>query len=221
MSDSASRLVIFDVCDTLYDANTTIGFIRYYQSRHASGALAKALSRWLDRGSPFFYAGAAAHHLLGWDVARQRIIAALDGEPRSRLTDAAFQYVRDILPASANQPIHDRLKAHQEAGDRVILMSSSIDLVVSQIAAVLDTEYRASVLEFDDDLCTGRLAADLTGRKADQLRGLAGPGIETWVYTDNRSDKNLVASVGRATIVLPRGRRQDRWAGDNCEYISL
>ena len=221
MSDSASRLVIFDVCDTLYDANTTIGFIRFCQSRHSNASLGKALSRWLDRGSPFFYAGAAAQHLLGWDVARQRIIAALAGEPRSRLTDAASRYVRDILPASANQLIQDRLKAHQAAGDRVMLLSSSIDLVVGLIATNLGTEYRASTLEFDGDLCTGRLSTDLTGKKADLLRGLVDPGVETWVYTDNRSDKDLVASVGRATIVLPRGRRQDRWAGDRCEYISL
>ncbi len=221
MKESASRLVIFDVCDTLYDANTTVGFIRYYLARQSNASLRNSLSRWLDRKSPFFYVGAAAKHLLGWDLARQRIIATLAGEPRGRLTDAASEYVRDILPAFANQPIHDRLKAHQADGDRVLLLSSSIDLVVSQIAAVLGTEYRASILEFDGDQCTGRLSADLTGKKAGELRAFVDPGVDTWVYTDNRSDKDLVASVGRATIVLPRGGRQDRWAGDRCEYISL
>jgi len=221
MSETLTRLVIFDVCDTLYDANTTIGFIGFYQALHSNGSIGKAIYRWLDRSSPFFYAGAAAHRLIGWDVARQRIIAALASEPQSRLTEAATLYVRDVLPVSANQPIHYRLRAHQAAGDRIILLSSSIDVVVSQIAAVLNTEYRASVLEFDGELCTGRLSADLTGKKADHMRELANPDTETWVYTDNRSDKELVSNASRATIVLPRGGRQDRWAGDRCEYICL
>lgn len=221
MSETMTRLVIFDVCDTLYDANTTIGFIGFYQALHSNGSIDKALDRWLDRSSPFFYAGAAAQRLIGWDVARQQVIAALAGEPQNRLAEAASLYVRDLLPESANQPIHDRLKSHQAAGDRIILLSSSIDLVVRQIAAVLNTDYRASVLEFDGELCTGRLSADMTGKKADHLRELANPDTETWVYTDNRSDKELVSNASRATIVLPRGDRQDRWAGDRCEYISL
>lgn len=221
MSEHASPLVIFDVCDTLYDANTTVGFIRFYQSLHSNVSMGKTLSRWLHRRSPFFYGGAAALRLLGWDVARQRIIAALTGEPRSRLTEAAIRYVRDVLPASANQEILERLKSHQEAGHRVILLSSSIDLVVSQIAAALNTEYRASVLEFDGDRCAGRLSTDMTGKKAECLRSMAGPRADSWVYTDNRSDKDLVSGVGRATIVLPRNGRRDRWAGDQCEYISL
>lgn len=221
MIGNVSRLVIFDVCDTLYDANTTVGFVRYYQSLHSNPSLKKVISRWLDRSSPTFFVGAAAQKLLGWDVARQRIIGALAGEPRSRLTEAASRFVRDILPASANRPIHDRLRSHQAGGDRIILLSSSIDLVVSQIAAVLNTEYRASVLQFDGDLCTGRLFTDLTGKKADQLRDLAEHSADAWVYTDNRTDKELVSRAGRATIILPPSGRQDRWAGDGCEYISL
>jgi HAD superfamily phosphoserine phosphatase-like hydrolase len=221
MSGSTSRLVIFDVCDTLYDANTTVEFITFYQSFHAISPRRQVLSRWLHRHSPFFYAGAAAQRLLGWDVARQRIIAALAGEPLAQLTEAASFYVRDVLPASANQFIHQRLESHQAAGDRIILLSSSLDLIISQIAAALHTEYRASVLEFDGDICTGRLSVDLTGKKADQLRDLGDSITNSWVYTDNRSDKELVSTAGRATIVLPRGGRQDRWAGDQCEYISL
>lgn len=221
MSRNAPRLVVFDVCDTLYDANTTIGFIRFYQSLHSKASIERALARWLDRSSPYFYVGAAAQRLLGWDVARERIIAALAGEPRNRLAEAASLYVRDILPASANRPIHDRLRAHQAAGDRTILMSSSIDLVVSQIAEVLNSGYRSSVLEFEGDLCAGRLSTDLTGRKASELRDVAGQETVSWVYTDNRSDKELVSRVDRAIIILPRGKRQDRWAGDKCEYISL
>jgi phosphoserine phosphatase len=102
-----------------------------------------------------------------------------------------------------------------------MLMSSSIDLVVSQIAAQLNTEYRSSVLQFDGDLCTGRLSTDLTGKKAGELGKLAGQATARWVYTDNRSDKDLVLRASQATIVLPRGGGQDRWAGDACEYISL
>lgn len=223
MSDAPtpSRLVIFDVCDTLYSVNTTMDFIGFYGRQENSRRIGHILRRWLSRRSPFFYLGAVALRLLDWDIAKERIIAFLAGEERSRLNEAVSQYVRDILPSAKNHELHERLKSHQANGDRIILVSSSLDLVVAQIADQLGLEYRASILEFANDRCTGRLSLDLTGRKAGQLRELAGIGSTIWVYTDNRSDKDLISIADRATIVLPRGQGHDRWAGDEHEYVAL
>lgn len=218
---TTARLVIFDVCDTLYDANTTVGFIEFYQSIHGHGRIARTLRRWLSRRSPLFYLGAATQRLLGWDVARQRIIAALAGEPRAQLTAAANRYVREVLPASANRELHDRLKVHRAAGDPVLLLSSSLDVVIAEIASLLGTEYRASILDFDGEFCTGRLALDLTGSKASHLPEWQKSGSSIWVYTDNRSDRDLISLAERVTIILPRGKPDDRWAGDGHEYVRL
>jgi len=216
------KLVIIDLCDTLYDANTTIGFIEHCRLAGGSRRMERSLRRWTGRRSPLFYLGAFAHHLLGRDLARQRLVAALAGEPRARLETTARDYATNVLPRHANQPLHDRLAAHRAAGDRVVIVSSSLDIVVAPIAAALGVEFMASTLGFKNDACTGRLERDLTGRKVDIVRDL-GERQAPWltVYTDNRSDQALVAIANDAVIVIPHGRAGTRWGGSDCEYIQL
>ncbi len=218
---SGRPLVIFDLCDTLYDANTTVDFIDHYQSLHQDQAIGRTLRQWSSKTSLRFYLGALAQRLFGLDLARQRIVGALAGEPKSQLAEAAADYARNPLPARANKLLHDRLNAHLASGDQVVLLSSSLDLVVAEIAAVLGVAYRASKLGFDGDRCTGRLELDLTGRKAAAVRDLIERAASIWVYTDNRSDRDLVAIADRATIVVPRGKADVRWGGHRCEYIRL
>jgi len=220
-SEPGQRLVIFDLCDTLYDVNTTVGFVDYYQSVQHDQRIARILRRWLSKTSPWFYLGAIAQRLLGWDVARQRIIAALAGESRAKLTKAAADYARNVLPSRANRPLHDRLRSHLAAGDHVMLLSNSLDLVVAEVASGLGVDYRASRLGFDGDRCTGQLEQDLTGRKAFEVRDLVETSSCICVYTDNRSDRDLIAIADRATIVIAQGNPDDRWGGNGCDYIRL
>lgn len=223
MTGESSWLVIFDVCDTLYGCNTTAGFIHHYAASEENRRIEQTLRRWFDRGSPFFYVGAAMHRIAGYDIARKRLIASLAGETRERLKAAAGDYARRSLPSLANAEVHERLERHRASGQRIVLVSSSLDLVVEAIAELLGVEYRASILEFDDGICTGRLVRDLTGNKAAVVRDLAGsqPAHLT-VYTDNRSDRGLVAMADDAMIIIPRGAAAGaRWAGEASEYLKL
>lgn len=216
------RLVIFDLCETLYAANTTVGFLNHYQQTGGHPKVALALRRWTGRNSIFFYLGALAYRLLSWDIARSRLVAALAGERRQPLESAASNYAHHALPPLFNAPIHDRLSRHKDAGDRVVIVSNSLDLVVAPIAEALGVEFASSVVGFHDNICTGRIVQDLTGRKADALRQLIGAsGGISHVYTDNRSDLDIVTIAEQATIVVPRGRRDEHWGGSHCEYIRL
>ena len=222
MSSDPLPLIIFDVCDTLYRCNTTVGFIRHYAAAEKSRRIERTLRRWLHRGSPFFYLGAIMHRLAGRDIARRRLIASLAGEPRERLAAVAAHYVRLSLPDLANAAVHERLDRHRACGERIVLVTSSLDLVVEQMAGLLGTEYRASTLEFADGVCTGRLVRDLTGNKASVVEELAGRRpTRLTVYTDNKSDRELVAMADDATIIIPRGAADYRWAGEACEYLKL
>lgn len=215
------KLVLFDLCDTLYDANTTMDFIGHYHTCSGSRHIGRVIRRWSSKHSPYFYLGALSHRFFGDDLARKRIIASLARQPRGKLSDVAADYVQNILPARANGLLHDRLREHLNTGDQVILLSSSLDIIVSEVASKLGLDYRASRLGFNKDLCTGRLERDLTGRKSEAVSDLLGAATYVHVYTDNRSDRDLVQLADCATIVIPRGASSEPWGGKSCEYLRL
>jgi HAD superfamily phosphoserine phosphatase-like hydrolase len=199
------NLAIFDVCGTLYDENTTYGFLSFFHQRIGSDAFQRLNARWMGRTSPFFYLGALSYRLRGLDIARSHLVASLRGVPEADLVAASEAYAETVLPRRKNQPLIERLERHRAAGDRIVLISNSLDFVIAGIAKTLQVEFRASKLGFAEGLCTGRIEVDLTGRKASLLPSLTaglGPGKHVYVYTDNLSDRDLIERADQAAIVI-------------------
>jgi phosphoserine phosphatase len=213
-------LAVFDICDTLYSVNTTVDFLRFFGARN-DPAVAARVARWTGRGHPAFWLGALSHRLLGKDIAKARMIAALAGHDRALIDAEANAYASQRLPALSNAEVMQRLERHRANGDDILLLSSSISPVAEAIGRALRVEAQGSLLGFDGGRCTGRIATDLTSRKSEYLAQSGAP-IERplSVYTDNRTDRALIALADRATIVLPKGS-EARWAGDDHDYIAL
>lgn len=221
MAEPPRPIAVFDVCDTLFSTNTTTGFLRFLANRRKDARISAALERWTSRSSPAFYWGVLTYRIAGWDLARSRLIATLRGHSRGDLNAAADEYVATELSDQMVEPVHARLQRHRERGDRVILASSSLDIVIAAIARDLGVEWVASELGFNDEKCTGALVNDLTGRKPAAISALTPPGASLHVYSDNRSDKALLRMADQCTIILPEGSGSRRWAGEGCEYLAL
>ncbi len=219
---SPPKLVVFDVCNTLYDANTTFEFARrVLADKPWLRAIDLALSH---RASPLFWAQAVLYRLGGIDVPRRMVIASLRGIEQGDLRRAARAYVAEDLPARAIAETQGRLRQHQRAGDRVVLVSNSLDVVIEAIAEALGVEWRATRLAYRDGRCAGRLADDLTGRKLDvvqMIRGKHEPVPELVVYTDNLSDKALVEAANSAMVIIPPRGNRASWRGVEAEYMVL
>jgi len=221
MVGRSQQIAVFDVCDTLFRTNTTVGFVRFLADRTGNAAASAVLRRWTSRRSPALYAGALAYRLLHRDIARARVIRTLRGYTREQLEAAAEDYFSTELASHMVEPVHERLRDHQRRGDRVILASSSLDVVISAVARGLGVEWVASELGYADGQCTGRLVRDLTGRKPAALAPLLGDTPNLHVYTDNRSDRALLQMADRCTIILPAGSDGCRWAGEECDYLAV
>ena len=221
---AAGRLAVFDLCDTLYAENTTQGFVRHvhraggYRFRAFAAALVHA--RW----SPVFYGFAAVHWLTGKDLFKPALIQTLRGLPAAALKTAALAYARDVLPAKANAPVHALFAEHVAAGDRVMIVSNSVDVVVGSVAGRLGVAWRASPLEFAGGICTGRLIADIRGRKSELLGEILAENRDRpciHVYTDNMSDRDLIECADRPTIVVPKGKRKSDWGAVDADFLEL
>lgn len=217
-------VAIFDVCQTLVAQNTTLGFVRHYHALQGPSFAASMVAAVDDRRSPLFYLSAALHHGPGLDMHRWTLARSLWGAHRTALEAAAADYVARVAPALVNAPVMARLEAHRAAGDRVVLLSNSLDPVIGALAAAWGVEWHASRLGFAGPLCTGRIEADLTGRKSEIAAALLSaqlPDPVIHVYTDNHSDRDLIAMADHPTIVIPRGKSRGDWGPIDAAFLEL
>ncbi len=217
-------LAVFDLCDTLYAENTTYGFIRWFHARSGRRGRAWLIRLLESRFLPIFWLLAALHRFPGVDLPRRIAVLTLRGLSRSELESAAAGYAASHLPGAAVPATQERLSCHRAAGDRVVIVSSSLDIVVAAVARLLGAEGIGSTLGFRDGRCTGRIDRDLTGRKAPLVAALAreGPGRPVvHVYSDNLADRALLAAADRPTVVIPAGRSRAPWGEFDAAFLEL
>lgn len=97
-----------------------------------------------------------------------------------------------------------------------MLCSASLDIVVSHIAKKLKVEYIASELEFNNEICTGKIIKDLLGIK-DKI--IDAQKIEL-VVTDNTSDLELIMKSPKS-VILSTSKNFNFWKrnGFAIDYI--
>jgi phosphoserine phosphatase len=218
-----SDLAIFDLCDTLYAENTTRGFVRFFLKRRRAGLRQALIGLVYSRRLPVFYLLAALHRYLSFDLYRRALVRALRGYRREDLADAARAYAAEHLPAIEIAETQARLAEHLGAGDRVVIVSNSLDMVVEAVAERLGIEGHGSRMAYTWGRCDGWIEADLTGRKAEILAELVAerPAQAVHAYTDNLSDRDLLQAADRRTIIVPAGRTRERWGDIDAVFIEL
>jgi HAD superfamily hydrolase (TIGR01490 family) len=142
-------------------------------------------------------------------VSRSRRFSILCGRTRSTLEALAlesFQRLRRRVFPQARTII----QAARERGEKVVLATSSLDLIVRPLAEELGVEdVIASALEFRNGICTGRfVGAPLLGRRKREkvLEHLRLGGVDPRdcvFYSDSVYDLPLLEVVGRPVAVNP------------------
>lgn len=138
-----------------------------------------------------------------------RRFAVLRGRSRTDLEALALESFRRsrrrVFPSARAQ-----ICASRQRGRRVVLATSSLDLIVRPLADELGIEeLLASSLEFRDGLCTGRFLGEplLRERKRESvlqyLRERAERPEDCAFYTDSVNDVSLLEVVGEPVTVNP------------------
>jgi HAD superfamily hydrolase (TIGR01490 family) len=141
------RLVIFDLDGTITYRDTLLPYVTGYLARSGRSRLRMA---WPLPTLAAFVVGAADHG----DVKSAFIRSTLGGANREQLAQWTEQFVPWVISTGSSPGALAMIKAHQAAGDLLVLMSASTDLYVPQIAQALG---------FNTVICTG-VAFDACGR---------------------------------------------------------
>jgi HAD superfamily hydrolase (TIGR01490 family) len=139
-----------------------------------------------------------------------REFAPLSGKTKDEIDTIAQgcfeEYVRDdIYPQAA-----DLVRSHLDSGDTVILASTSLDVLVSQVADHLGVQTTiASKLEYREGYSTGRTDGPPcfgSEKRRRVLSYLDACGLEpkdTVFYSDSIHDLPLLAVIGKPVAVNP------------------
>jgi phosphoserine phosphatase len=194
------KIIIFDICGTLYDSNTTFDFIRYFRK---DSLYIKVLNL-----KPIKLFLVALGKVISLDIYRFLYIYSLKGTEKVTLIEAAsdfYEYVLQYKKIDATHQLLERSK-RQNSVD-VLYCSASLDIIVQVISERLGGRYYASSLSFSSDgICSGFLSNDLLGKKNVIFEGKE---IELTV-TDNISDLELL-KISKNSFILSKEKHISFW----------
>lgn len=192
---------IFDVCGTITEKENTFSYIYFLQKT----ALQKAwfFCTWLI--------GLLLSPIYGSHYAEQRIIKLMEGYSQAELDQEAKKYALYLKKHnSLSTELLKTIKKKQKTGQRVVLISASIETPIKAIAKLLSVnEYYATSLGFNKGKCTGLVKDNLWGKKQTKLESAK---IDEYdVYTDNHSDLDLVNGSQEAFIITNSSSDEAYW----------
>ncbi|AHG74141.1 hypothetical protein X781_19960 [Mannheimia sp. USDA-ARS-USMARC-1261] len=186
---------IFDICWTLYKANTTFDFICFFSQSKSKKLYLGILDNKVVKILLILIG-----KMVGMDIYRALYIFSLKGSTKSQLEDAAREYVEYILSEKKIAFSHDFLnQSLRDKGGTILLCSASLDCIVKAVALNLGvSSFYASELEYINGICTGKLRKDLLHTKVDLFKNEHKP---FWVITDNKTDLDLIRQSENHTIL--------------------
>lgn len=211
------KLIVCDVCDTLFKSNTTFDFLKYLAA-HERGFRFFLLEVISNKRFLLFYLLAIAGKMMRFDIIRLLSLRLLQGLEYSFLEKKANEFYDQFLLLKKNEIIFDLL--NNEKG-QLILVSSSLDVIIKVIAEKNKFKWVSSQMEVLNGIATGKLKNDLTGKKqtvATQI--MKEMGIQKlMVITDNRTDKRLVELADERYIVIRSVEEKKYWSSLNPHFI--
>lgn len=140
----------------------------------------------------------------------QSFYRCYEGLPRERVAAAALECFDTILRDRLLGPVVARLEEHRRRGERLILVSGSLDFLLEPLARHLGAEAcLCPGLDEVEGSFTGRLTCPpvIGEEKANRMKNYAHThGIDLALchaYADSSSDLPILNLAGRATVVNP------------------
>ena len=183
------NLALFDFDGTITAGDTFIPFLRYSArpGKLVLGAVAL---------SPLFvgYKLGVVSGAAGRPIASR---FAFRGEPATLIRDCGKTYARAVLPHVIRSEALLRLRWHKQQGDRVVVVSGSLDVYLSTWCESVGVELICTVLEEKNGVLTGHyINGDCSGaEKARRIRAShdVSAYARIYAYGDTDDDREMMS----------------------------
>jgi phosphoserine phosphatase len=206
------NLIVFDVCNTITKINNTSYFISFVLKKNPIRLF--LFSCFLLLLKVILTVSKKSTSL---DIFLRRLqIMFLKGYRKDYLEKKAQEYINYLKSNNLfNKKILGIIKKGQDKKNQILLISASIDLPIKNIAKFLGIDsYFSSQLNYNENICTGRLRIDLFGNKQkvifQKLIDLK-KYKKSSVYSDNLEDVKFINYFDSANIILKNKDEEKLW----------
>lgn len=212
------KIAVFDVCGTLYDANTTFDFLDSYFCENKK-------YRFFRKISGLFPVKILNHYVYKYfklDMIRVYATGFLKNNSIEDIAVYSKSFVNEHLSKKVNKDIVFMLEEYKKSGYKIILMSGSYEFIVKEVGVYFDVEhFYASKLETKNNVYTGKYEQDLLLSKY-QLLSEEFPNItELIVVSDNKTDLDLMLAANHAYAVCNKKKHYKFWEQINNDKITI
>ena len=178
------NLALFDFDGTLYPKDSFTGFIFYTLSKQHIVKKGFKILPWIQA----YYLRLYPAHAM-----RPRLFQSMfKGIAANFLQNLAQEYAQQLIQ-NLDQELLQQLRLHQQNGDRVVLVSASIDLYLVPICKALNIELICTTTEIKDGLLTGHYSSPDCSCEQKKLRILQQYNLEDYqyIYAYGNSEEDL------------------------------
>jgi len=202
--------IIFDICGTLYNSNTTMDFCEYRCDKKSKKIILKLsktiLAKVINKLSLKFF---------NFDLIRVLHVKSLKDLDINTLQKDANNFVEQYLEKKKIDEVHNILKKYDK--NDVILVSATIDPMAKAIAQKLGgLKYISTTLEYKEDKCLGKIKDDLLGNKQHYFKNQE---IE-FIITDNKSDLAL-CQMAKEVVIVSKNKNIKFWENQDLKVSKI
>lgn len=132
----------------------------------------------------------------GTNIRQSIVYLAFKGLRKDYLEDKAKSFFESYMNTVLRPNAIEKLKWHKENGDRIVLVSASLDIYLKHWCRDNEIELICSEVDFDGEFCTGKYkSSDCSGLyKAEKVKDILDlkEFDEIYAYGDTSEDKELL-----------------------------
>ncbi|MGL4990793.1 MAG: HAD family hydrolase [Sarcina sp.] len=209
------KILVVDLCNTIYDSNTTLDFFNYVFS---NDIYYKNLRK-KNKKFSFKVINKISNKLLRYDMSRALITKILKDKTKDEIDMLALDFTDNFLKDKKIEKVHNLIESYKEKGYKVVIISASYDFIVKAVAKRLNIDsYIASEAELFNDKYTGKVKRDILHKKLEIFSDKYSSCNEIIMITDNETDYNFVKSTNKSYIVI-NNHNKDFWKQRKNEKI--
>lgn len=207
MEKETRKIILLDICGTIYRSNTTFDFLDYFFANN----IWYKLFRFLFQSRPVKLVNKIIAALCKCDFIRYFSVKFLKGYDEQDILQKAAYFCKEILENKKQNKIIEIINQNINQQNHIIIVSATLDCVAVQVAKTFGiNDYYASELEYRDNICTGKIKNDLLDCKLVKIqeKGIMPPFELT--ISDNFTDIELMKH-SKYSCIISRTKRKRKW----------